>query len=496
MLTLNFDNRFSQLGEAFFARVMPRPLKQARMMATNHRAAALIDLDLQMLEDDRLIKLVNGEHPWPGTDPLAMVYSGHQFGGYSPQLGDGRGLLLGQVRNSQGELWDLHLKGAGQTPFSRHGDGRAVLRSSIREYLASEALFHLGIPTTRALCLATSDEKVYRERTEKGASLIRLSRSHIRFGSFEYFYYTEQFEQLQILADYVIEHHFAHLLGQPDPYTQMLLAIVQQTAELIAHWQVYGFAHGVMNTDNMSVIGDTFDFGPYGFLDAYNPGFICNHSDHSGRYAFFRQPSIGFWNCQALTQALSPLVDPAVAQQLQAHYERAFSNCYMALMRKRLGLQTSAKDDTQLITSLLNALTEQGTDYCNFFRALCDYTRSTSDDAPLGHTDVLMQPPALRQFVANNSSLGHWLVNYGQRLQQETASDQQRSQAMKSANPKFILRNYLAQNAISAAEQGDYGEFETLMTLLADPFSEHPTLQHYAQEPPEWGQKLEISCSS
>jgi Uncharacterized conserved protein len=283
---LTFDNRFARLGDAFSTHVLPEPIAAPRLVVASPAAMALLDLDPAVAETPVFAELFGGHKLWAEAEPRAMVYSGHQFGSYNPQLGDGRGLLLGEVYNDAGEHWDLHLKGAGQTPYSRMGDGRAVLRSSIREFLASEALHALNVPTTRALCVIGSDTPVWREKQERAAMVLRLAPSHVRFGHFEFFYYTKRPEQQKELGEHVLAMHFPHCLEQPEPYLAMFREIVERNAELIAKWQAYGFCHGVMNTDNMSILGITFDFGPFAFLDDFDAHFICNHSDDQGRYSF------------------------------------------------------------------------------------------------------------------------------------------------------------------------------------------------------------------
>ncbi|HMZ56797.1 MAG TPA: YdiU family protein, partial [Nitrospira sp.] len=295
--TLRFDNRYARLPEAFYAKVNPTPFSSAPFLISANRVAMeLLDLDPREATRSEFAGVFGGSLLVPGMEPLAMLYSGHQFGVYVPQLGDGRAILLGEVLNERGERWDLHLKGAGMTPFSRDGDGRSVLRSAIREYLCCEAMHGLGIPTTRALCLVGSDEKVYREQVETGATIVRMAPSHVRFGSFEIFYYRKQHEHLQRLADHVIESYFPHLASTADKYLRFFAEVAERTAALIAQWQAVGWSHGVLNTDNMSILGLTLDYGPYGFMDDYDPGFICNHSDYNGRYAFNQQPYIGLWN--------------------------------------------------------------------------------------------------------------------------------------------------------------------------------------------------------
>jgi len=471
-MKLNFDNQFAGLGEKFSVTMNARPLPNPRMVSINPRAATLIDLNPDDLSSAAALKFFSGAENISGAEPLAMVYAGHQFGGYSPRLGDGRGLLLGQVRNTENILWDIHLKGAGQTPFSRGADGRAVLRSSIREYLASEALHHLGLPTSRALCLITSDEPVMRERPETAAGLIRLSESHIRFGSFEYFSYTNQHDELKQLADYVLVIHYPDLSDDPSPYDRMLLEIAARTAEMIAHWQAFGFAHGVMNTDNMSILGQTFDYGPYGFMEAFDPGYICNHSDDMGRYAFDQQPNIGLWNCLALAHALKPIIMPGTIAHMQSHYQARFFTSYNRLMARKLGLSELTNGDHELVATLLGLLKDHKVDYTIFFRNLSNNTPEYGK----GFTD--------------------WRARYHKRLEQEKVTPEQRQQNMRAANPKYILRNYLVQTAIEQAEQGDFGEVDRLLNLLRSPYDDQPGLDHYAAAPPEWGQHLEISCSS
>jgi len=305
---LHFDNHYARLPEICFSEHTPQPLDDPYLVHFNADAAALIELDPEQAKTPEFLAFATARQLLPGCRPLAMCYAGHQFGQYVPRLGDGRAVLLGQVRNDKGESWDLQLKGGGTTLYSRGGDGRAVLRSTIREYLCSEAMYGLGIPTTRALCMTGSDDEVYREQIETGAMLLRMAPSHIRFGSFEYLYYEERHEDLRALADYTLAQHFPDLLDTDNPYLALLNAAIASTAELIARWQSVGFAHGVMNSDNMSIHGITLDYGPFGFLDAYEPGFICNHSDHSGRYAFDQQPAIGLFNLSCLAQALLPLM--------------------------------------------------------------------------------------------------------------------------------------------------------------------------------------------
>lgn len=485
------DNGFAALGSEFSSEVIPQGLSEPRLVDVSPQTAQLLGLDPKQLSHDselshsseELLALASGHRLLGSHKPLAMVYSGHQFGVYVPQLGDGRAMLLGQVRGEQG-IWDIQLKGAGMTPYSRQGDGRAVLRSTIREYLCSEAMHGLGIATTRALALATSDDPVYREQVEPAATLVRVARSHIRFGSFEYFHYTGRHAELKQLADYVIATHHPDLADDSNRYSEFFRRVVLATAQMIAHWQAVGFAHGVMNTDNMSILGDTIDYGPFGFLDQFEPGFICNHSDHTGRYSFDRQPGIALWNLNALAHALSSLIDSDNLKAALQLYEPEFLEQFFKLMRGKLGLATVQADDGELIDELMSVMKVAGADYTRFFRQLCDW-QMTNDKS------------ALTSVSRKSQTMNDWLQRYRDRLQNESTSAEQRAATMKSCNPKFVLRNYMAEIAIRKAEdQQDYSEVQALRQLLSNPYDEHPDWAHYAQQPPEWSKDICVSCSS
>ncbi|MFY9268600.1 MAG: YdiU family protein [Candidatus Manganitrophaceae bacterium] len=483
--TLNFDNSFGRLPDFYYTRLSPTPIPAPYLVSFNPDAAALIDLDPAEVTRPEFIEYFSGNRPLPGSSPLAMLYSGHQFGVYVPQLGDGRAILLGEIKNSAGERWELQLKGAGRTPYSRDGDGRAVLRSTIREYLCGEAMHGLGIPTTRALCMVGSDLKVYRETTETTAVLVRLAPSHLRFGSFQVFYYRKQFDRLQGLADYVIAEHFPECLGSENPYTNFFTEVVLRTARLMAGWQAVGFAHGVMNTDNMSILGLTFDYGPFGFVEYFDPGFICNHTDQMGRYAFNRQPEIGLWNLGALAQVLTPLISKEKLTEALNQYEPAFQADYSKRMVQKLGLKKFLDSDVSLVSELLSLLQTNRVDYTNFFRALGDFKRSGVDPT----APVRMMFTDLQQFDA-------WAKQYQSRLITEEWEDADRKQAMDRVNPKYILRNYLAQIAIEKASGGDISEIDRLRQLLKNPFDEQPDMGKYTAPPPDWAKELHVSCSS
>ncbi|GGK82889.1 UPF0061 protein [Amphritea balenae] len=410
-----------------------------------------------------------------GSQPLATVYAGHQFGSYTAELGDGRALLLGDLQASDGQQWELQLKGSGKTPYSRHGDGRAALRSVIREYLASEAMAALGIPTTRALCIIGSDTQIYRESIELAATMVRLSPSHIRFGHFEYFYYSRQSETVKQLADIVIRQHYPHCLATAHPYLAFFTAVVESTARLVAQWQAIGFCHGVMNTDNMSIAGVTLDYGPFAFLNDYQPGFVCNLSDERGRYAFNQQPSIALWNCVCLAQTLSGLVEKSELEAALSRFEPVYAVKYTELMCAKLGMAGSQAGDAALIEQYL-ALLEQ----CNV-----DYSLSFN---LLGQALTESTEPFFSLFN-RSSEMQCWFDQLLNRIDSDAVS------IMKQSNPRIVLRSYLIQQVIDAAEQGDYRKLGELHSVLQRPYQKND-FGIYSEPTPLWGKNLSISCSS
>ena len=487
---LIFNNSYSTLPEIFFSDHKPKALAEDFIIHFNPAVAELLDLDINESKRSDFLDIFTTKKSFSGFKPIAMCYAGHQFGHYVPRLGDGRAILLGQLRDSNNRPWDLQLKGAGPTLYSRGSDGRAVLRSSIREYLCSAAMHGLNIPTTHALFLSGSSEQVYREQIEPGAMVLRVAQSHIRFGSFEYYFYSQRYDDLKLLADYVLEQYYPHLLAESNPYQAFLNEVIAATAELIAHWQAVGFSHGVMNTDNMSIHGLTLDYGPFGFVEQFDPLFICNHSDHQGRYAFNKQPEIGLFNLSCLAQALLPVLhidaDEAVklAKQSLQTYQPAFVKHYSALMAKKLGFTTANDDDQKIVTALLDLLEANHVDYTLFFRNLSQQL-SAQDKTKC------------RDLFIDVESFEQWFSLYQQRLNIENVLPETRSQHMKQLNPKFILRNYMAEAAIrKAQDENDYSEIDTLMKILSSPFEEHNEFAHYAGHPPEWAQQIEVSCSS
>ncbi len=479
------DARFRTLPPDFYT-LMPaeRVGGDPILLHANAKAADLLDLDPAVFADPAFAAAVTGHVPMAGFEPLAMVYSGHQFGHWAGQLGDGRALLVAQVRNSRRELWDVQLKGAGMTPYSRMGDGRAVLRSSIREYLCSEAMAALGIPTTRALALTATREGVRREQVEPGAVLTRLSPSHIRFGHFEHFHHNGRPELVALLADHVIAEHFPDLAGRADRHEAWFRAVVARTADLIASWQAVGFAHGVMNTDNMSILGLTMDYGPFGFHDGFDPGFICNHSDHGGRYAFDRQPSVAHWNLHALAIALSSLLPVPVLKDALAAYPRLFGDSFDRRMAAKLGLASPLPDDQALVADLLALMARARADYTLTFRDLAAVDGEGGTERWLGRFALFAEGDAAR-----------WLGRYRARLAVEP--DPNRPAAMNAVNPKYVLRNWVAETVIQAVQrEGDFAALDRVLTVLQSPFGEHPQAAHLAAPPPPHLADLCVSCSS
>ena len=484
-LQTTFFDRFKDQDDLHCSLVAPSPLHNPVMVSSNASLALELGLNPESMTESAMLRLMAGDLAETSFHPIALVYSGHQFGVWAGQLGDGRAMTLGELavddNNGRSQLWDIQLKGAGATPYSRFADGRAVLRSSIREYLCSEAMHGLKIATTRALCLVTSDTSVYREEVESAAMVCRVARSHIRFGSFEHFHYRNQPEAVKAMADYVIARHFPEWADEDLRYANLINHTVTETAKMIAHWQAVGFAHGVMNTDNMSILGDTIDYGPFGFLDVYNPSFICNHSDANGRYSFKNQPSVGLWNLNALATSLMTLLPSETLIAALKHYEPTFLQHYRDLMAAKLGLLHYADNDETLINSLLALMEQNQVDYTLFFRQLSYFSEPRQ---------------AVRDLFVDREAFDAWAVLYVERLSQQSVSDNDRSEAMLKTNPKYILRNYMAQAAIEKAEKGDYSEVNLLLDVLQNPFEEHPQAEHYAGLPPDWAETISVSCSS
>jgi serine/tyrosine/threonine adenylyltransferase len=484
-LGLTWRNTFAALGPEFHTRLAPTPLPEPYLVGLNRRLAADLGLDPVNLTSNAGLQAWTGNVRLAGSDPIATVYSGHQFGVWAGQLGDGRAILLGEAETAAGPQ-EFQLKGSGRTPYSRMGDGRAVLRSSIREFLGSEAMHSLGIPTTRALIVTGSDAPIRREEIESAAVVTRVAPSFVRFGHFEHFSAREQYDELRRLADYVIDKFYPACRGTDkfagNAYAAFLEQVSERTAAMVAGWQAVGFCHGVMNTDNMSILGLTIDYGPFQFLDAFDPGHICNHSDEQGRYAYNKQPNVAYWNLFCLGQALLPLIgDQELALAALESYKTVFPRELEARMRAKLGLADVREGDRELIESTLKLVAKDKVDYTIFWRRLSNHVAGAE-----------VEP--VRDLFLDRAAFDGWLPTYAQRLD---SGDRQESAAlMLRTNPKFVLRNHLGEIAIRQAKLKDHSEVEALLGLVQSPFEEHPAHEDKAGFPPDWAQHIEISCSS
>jgi len=475
---------FAALGPAFFTYLQPTPVPQPYWVGVSQSATRALGLPPGWLASDEALQAFSGNQLLPGSQPLATVYSGHQFGLWAGQLGDGRAILLGETARQL----EIQLKGAGRTPYSRGGDGRAVLRSSIREFLCSEAMHALGIPTTRALCVTGSPLPVQRESMETAAVVTRFAPSFIRFGHFEHFAARDQIAELRALADHVIDHYYPACRDGANPYAALLQAVSERTAELLAHWQAVGFCHGVMNTDNMSILGLTIDYGPFQFLDTFDPGHICNHSDTQGRYAFNRQPQVAYWNLFCLAQALMPLIEvQETALAALESYKTVYASAFLARMRAKLGL-LHRQDDTRhsesdgaLIEELLGLLAASRVDYTVFWLRLTDAVES-GDFTPV------------RDLFLDREGWDGWLLSYSERLVQTDTGSALAD--MRTSNPRYVLRNHLGELAIRAAGEGDFSVLQQLLQVLERPYDIHLEHAQWSGFAPEWASSIAISCSS
>ncbi len=496
------DDAFLALGADFLTRLPAAPLPAPYVVGFSDDVGRALGLDPAVRRDPGFAELFCGNptRAWPAaSQPYATVYSGHQFGVWAGQLGDGRAIGLGEIEHD-GRRYELQLKGAGRTPYSRMGDGRAVLRSSIREFLGSEALHHLGIPTTRALTVIGSGHPVTREEIETAAVVTRVAESFVRFGHFEHFFSNDRPDLLRALADHVIARFYPACRDADDPYLALLDAVMQRTAALVAQWQAVGFCHGVLNTDNMSILGVTLDYGPFGFIDALDANHICNHSDSQGRYAYRMQPRIAHWNCFCLAQALLPLIglqhdapdedaraERAVddAQAVLARFPEHFGPALERAMRAKLGLEHAHDDDAALSNQLLEVMHTGRADFTLTFRRLAHLSKHDA------HADA-----AVRDLFIDREAFDQWAERYRTRLALEARDDAARAAAMNCANPKYVLRNHLAETAIRRAKEQDFSELERLALVLSRPFDEQPEYDAYAALPPDWAGSLAVSCSS
>lgn len=472
---VKFNNTFKNLPPFLYENVKPTPISAPKLV---HVSKLRDELGLE-LSDDELVSWLNGEKALPGEQRISSRYAGHQFGVWAGQLGDGRAISLGEF-DVNDEHHEIQTKGSGLTPFSRMGDGKAVIRSSVREYLCSEAMFGLNIPTTRVLALMTGNDPVRRETIERSAIVARVFPSNLRFGHFEMCFHFKKEAELNALIDYTVKNFFPGLSVE-----DMLRQVVKRTAELIAHWQDVGFCHGVMNTDNMSVLGLTIDYGPYGFLEDTRLNYICNHSDHQGRYAYNEQPSIGMWNLERFMVCFLNRVPKEELQNILNEYPEHFEKAYLKLARKKMGLLVEDLDDYKLLIEGLQMLSQLSIDYTFFWRELCSFKK--------GHLESLK---SLWDYYGNREELKAWLLKYDVRLAKEQRNDEDRALAMKANNPKYVLKNYIAQEVIEDVEKGSAEKLEKWLGVLYRPFEEHSEMDAYSRPTPPEHKDYEVSCSS
>ena len=478
MATIPFDNSYARLPERFYASVHPTGVAAPRLIRLNLPLASELGLDPDWLSGPEGIAMLAGNSIVAGSFPIATAYAGHQFGGFSPQLGDGRAILLGELLDRHGQRRDIQLKGAGPTPFSRRGDGRAALGPVLREYIVSEAMAGLGVPTTRALAAVLTGEGVRRETVLPGAILTRVASSHIRIGTFQFFAARGDAEALRLLADHVIARHYPDAAGSDRPYLALLEAVIAAQAALVARWLLIGFIHGVMNTDNMSIAGETIDYGPCAFMDAYDPNTVFSSIDEHGRYAYGNQPPVARWNLTRFAEALLPLLSDdqdkavSIAQDALGDFDRQFQSRLVAGFRQKLGLATEEPDDVELIKALLETMRRGQADFTLVFRWLSE----GAGEAGNGR--------ACRDLFGNPAEFESWESRWRERLLKEPVPAETRQSAMCRVNPLFIPRNHRVEAAIQAAvEQGDLGPFEELIAVLARPYDRQPGREDYALPP-------------
>ena len=481
---ITFDNSYAQLPERFYSRLPPEPVSSPGIIRVNAKLATQLGIDADWLASAEGLAVLAGNQVPEHADPIATVYAGHQFGSWNPQLGDGRALLLGEVLDQGGHRYDIQLKGSGRTPYSRMGDGRAPLGPVLREYIVSEAMAKLGVPTTRALAAVTTGDPVYREEAVPGAVLARVASSHIRVGTFQFFASRGDTEGLQLLANHVIERHFPDAATAENPVLSMLLQVIARQAALVAHWQLLGFIHGVMNTDNMLVSGETVDYGPCAFLDSFNPDKVFSSIDQGGRYAYRNQPGIAHWNLANLAQALLPILHESeelameAAQMAVDRYPDLFLRSHIRGFGRKLGLKLEGEADEILVQDLLTLLAETGSDFTLTFRRLADLATRKAPEQSV--EDLYVLPEAFKP----------WVERWRERCSMESTSEEERQRQMYIANPVFIPRNHLIEEAIRAAEDaGELDRFNKLVDVLDQPFRFDGNLARYAL-PPEPEQEV------
>jgi uncharacterized protein YdiU (UPF0061 family) len=489
-LVVPFDNSYARLPDSFYQRIAPTPVAAPRLIRLNEALARRLGIDPEVLRGRDGVAMLAGNAVAPGSEPIALAYAGHQFGNFVPQLGDGRAVLLGEVVGEDGRRFDLQLKGSGRTRFSRGGDGRAALGPVIREYVVSEAMAALGVPTTRSLAAVATGETVLRERPLPGGVLTRVAASHLRVGTFQYFAARQDVDSLRILADYAIARHYPEVADAAEPYRALFDAVVARLADLVARWMLIGFIHGVLNTDNTSIAGETIDYGPCAFMDAYHPARVYSSIDDYGRYAFSNQPTIIKWNLARFAETLLPLMaddtDAAIAiatkslQRFDGHYHEA----YRSGMRRKLGLAQAMEGDLALAADLLTRMAENKADFTLTFRALSDAAGDPGRDL-----DV-------RALFADPAAYDGWAVRWRERLASEVAPPEVRRDAMRAVNPRFIPRNHRVEAAIAQALCGRFETFHELVEVLARPSDDQPGFEAYAEPPKPEEEVLQTFCGT
>ena len=486
---LPFDNTYARLPARFYARIEPTPVARPRLIKLNGRLAVTLGLDPEELASPEGVGMLAGNRVPDGAEPVAMAYAGHQFGHFVPQLGDGRALLLGEIVDRDGVRRDIHLKGSGRTPFSRGGDGRAAVGPVLREYIVSEAMAALGIPTTRALAAVTTGESVFRETVLPGAVLARVASSHVRVGTFQYFAARGDTEAVRLLADYVLARNYPELLDTEQPYLALLEGIVFRQAGLVAQWLLVGFIHGVLNTDNMSVAGETIDYGPCAFMDAYDPDTVFSSIDRSGRYAYANQPTIAHWNLTRLAETFLPLLSDdarkakAAAEAVLGGFAHRFEAAFHSGLRRKIGLFTDRDDDVSLMRDLLKGMAQNGADFTLTFRRLAEAAEGR--DEPV------------RSLFIDPTIFDTWARRWRERLKEEPEEVDNRRTMMQAVNPAFIPRNHRVEAAIMAAvQQSDLEPFEEIVTVLEKPYEDQPTFARYAEPPEPHERVLQTFCGT
>ena len=486
-----FNNSFVQLGEKFYSKLNPTPVEQPKIVKLNEELSNKLGIDLEMLELDDWASIFSGNRILPGSEPLAMVYAGHQFGHLVPQLGDGRAILLGEVIDNSSIRNDIQLKGSGITPFSRQGDGRAALGPVLREYIVSEAMNALDIPTTRSLCAVTSGEPVYRETVLPGAVLTRVASGHVRTGTFQYFALRGDEKAITKLANYVIDRNYPEVKESPNTYLKLLENVMERHARLVSKWLHVGFIHGVMNTDNMALSGETIDYGPCAFMDSFNKTQVFSSIDHSGRYSYGNQPQIVQWNLARLAETILPLIDKnqesavEMAKEVIELYSERFKEFWLSGMRQKLGLFNSEQEDENLIESLLNIMHENEADFTLTFRWLCD-----ADVDKKNNKNILT-------LFKDAGAYDNWSESWRSRLSRESASPEERVKLMRKVNPAFIPRNHRVEQALNAAvENLDFGPFERLVDVLSSPYEEMKEKDEFMLPPKQGEHVLQTFCGT